>query len=120
MARKTPILLRVGPLTNEVYAVHDYTMVKRPGLDPMVQVKGNGKQSVQADYDALVLTELIGEHAPDIMEILDGAMKGYYTLENPMPESEVLQVRAFRQKLEAMIERHNARHPEGRSDDVVS
>lgn len=107
--RKTPVRLTRGPLTGGVFALTNYKVVRRPGLADWYEARADGKRDVTADFDALALEELIGNHASDIAEILDGVAKGWYSDDNPMPEHEQLQVRAFRKALVTMIERHNAR-----------
>lgn len=108
MPRKTPILLRRGPMSGAVVAVHRYTRTSVNGRD-IVKAALDGKQDVTADFDALCLDELFGEDAPDIVGVLDGAADG-----ETLAEDERRQVRAFRERLRAMAERHNARQEEAK------
>jgi hypothetical protein len=65
-------------------------------------LKATGKDDVTADFDALVLETLLDPDSPDIVEMLDGAARG---IELTEPERE--QIRTFRERLVALIERHN-------------
>lgn len=97
--RKTPILLRRGPLSGEVMAIYRYRKVvvnERELLDV------SAKQSVQSDYDCLVLQELLDPDAPDIVGILDGVADG-----EQLDDEQRRQVRAFRERLRTMVERWN-------------
>jgi hypothetical protein len=98
--RKTPILLRRGPFTGEVYAIYRYRRAAR-GRDV---IEAQAKQAVTADYDALVIMELVDDGAEDIVGILDGVADG-----KMLTEDERVQVRIFRERLRALVERHNAR-----------
>jgi hypothetical protein len=97
--RKTPILLRRGPLSGEVMVIHRYTKARGGEI---IKAALDGKQSVQADYDALVLTELLDPDAPDMVSILDGVADG-----ESLTDEERAQVRAFRERLKVMVLRHN-------------
>jgi hypothetical protein len=99
MARKTPILLRRQTLGREVVVVHAYSV--RDGI-----AHENGKHSVQADYDSLVLEELIYDGAQDAIAILAGVARG-----EVLTDFERIQVRRLRDRLHAIAERHNARVP---------
>jgi hypothetical protein len=102
--RKTPILLRRTMLSNEVMALYRYRRKRLPsGLD-VIDCGHSGRQSVQADYDVLVLTELVDEGADDIVSILDGVADG-----ESLTDEERAQVRTFRERLRSLVERHNAR-----------
>lgn len=68
--RKTPILLRPGGLSGEVYALYRYT--RKTLENGRTVLDATGKQSVQADFDALLLEILIVDDTPDIVGILDG------------------------------------------------
>lgn len=109
-ARKTPILLRRGPLSGEVMAVFRYTLKTIRGRE-VIDAGMNGKQSVQADFDVLVLEELLDPDAQDIISILDGVADG-----ESLTDDERAQVRAFRERLKAIAERHNAGPHGGESE----
>jgi hypothetical protein len=110
MARKTPILLRRGLLTGDVVAVHRYSRETLPNGVEVLKAHHDGKQSVAADYDALVLEELLAAGAEDIVGILDLVADGANrALTNPQRD----QVRCLRERLRAIAERHNER-TEGR------
>jgi MoxR-like ATPase len=96
-ARKTPILLRPGPLSGRIWALTRYRRTGRA-----VQVIGDGREDVTADFDALVC-ELLLDPAPRIIEQLDGAARG---MELTSEERE--EIHAFREALVAIVERHNA------------
>jgi hypothetical protein len=55
-ARKTPILLRRGPLTGKVMALHRYTRKTVRGRD-LIEAALDGKQDVSHDFDALMLVD---------------------------------------------------------------
>lgn len=86
-------------MSGEVQAIHRYA--RRDGI---IVAAHDGKQSVQADYDALVLEELFADDAPDIVGILDGVADG-----QQLSDEECHQVRQFRERLKAACLRHNAR-----------
>lgn len=96
--RKTPILLRKGPLSGTIQAIYRYTH------QPNGVIRATGKQDVQADFDHLLLDELIPDSKSSIVAELDGAARG---LELNETEREV--IREFRERLIVVIERHNAR-----------
>jgi hypothetical protein len=98
-ARKTPVLLRRGPLSGGINALTNY---RRKNGGAVLQAAENGKHDVTADFDALVLEGLLDPDSPDIVLALDGAAKG---MELDAGERE--QIRAFRERLIALIERHN-------------
>lgn len=99
--RKTPILLRRGPLSGRVEALTSYRYLNGGRT---LKVLGDGKHDVTSDFDALMLEELFADDAPDIVSILDGAADG-----EVLTDEERAQVRAFRERLRAACERHNAR-----------
>lgn len=99
--RKTPILLRRGGLTGDVYAIYRYTRKTVRGRDV---IDAHAKQPVTADFDALVCMELLDDGAEDIIGILDGVADGKL-----LNEGERGQVREFRERLRVLVERHNAR-----------
>jgi hypothetical protein len=99
--RKTPILLRRGPFSGEVYAIYRYRRKVVRGRDV---IDAQAKQAITADYDALVLMELVDDGAEDIVGILDGVADG-----KMLTEDERVQVRTFRERLRALVERHNVR-----------
>jgi len=103
MPRKTPILLRPSPLTGSVMALHRYTRREVHGRE-LLQAAVDGKQDVTSDFDAIVLETLLDPDSPDIVGILDGIADG-----EAINAEEQAQVRAFRERLKALIERHNAR-----------
>lgn len=98
--RKTPVLLREAPsgrinaLTN-----YRYRYVKGAGV---LQVVGDGKHDVTADFDALICEHFLND-CPDIVAQLDGAPKAM-----ELTPSERREIRVFRRKLIEIIERHNA------------
>jgi hypothetical protein len=98
-----PILLRRGPLSGRVMAVYRYTR-EQVGNREILRAHFEGKQDVSSDFDALVLEELVDDGADDIVGILDGAADG-----EVLTDEECVQVRVLRERLKAMIERHNAR-----------
>lgn len=103
MARKTPILLRRGPMTGRIVALHRYTR-RQVGDTEILKAALDGKQDVSSDFDALVLMELVDNGAEDIVGILDGVADG-----QELNDEERGQVRVLRERLKTMIERHNAR-----------
>lgn len=72
----------------------------RNGFQTLV-VSTNGKHDVTADFDAIVMQTLL-DPAPNIVGILDGVADG-----EPLTADERAEVRAFRESLRAMVERHN-------------
>ena len=103
MGRKTPVLLRRAPLTGRIMVLTNYRWVKGGKI---LSVVGDGKHDVSADYDSLVLTELIDNGADDIVATLDGVADG-----QEITDAERYECRVLRERLKEMIERHNARHP---------
>ena len=103
MPRKTPVLLRRGPLSGGVNALLRYTRTERNGRELL---RASEKQDVSADFDTLMLEELFGpeDDSPDIVGILDGAADGQL-----LTAGEKAQVRAFRERLRVVCERHNER-----------
>jgi hypothetical protein len=101
VARKTPILLRRGPVSGRVNALTNYRYVNG---GKTIHVVGDGKHDVSGDFDVLVLMELVDDGAEDIVGILDGVADG-----QTLTDAERGQVRTFRERLRAMVERHNAR-----------
>ena len=101
--RKTPILLRRGPVSGRVNALTRYSRLQRNGHE-LLKAATDSKHDVSADFDALMLEELFGDDSPDIVAILDGVADGQL-----LTADEKAQVRAFRERLRAACERHNAR-----------
>jgi hypothetical protein len=103
MTRKSPILLRRGPLTGKVMAIYRYTRkphsAERGGL---IVAANDGKQDVTADFDALVLEGLLDPDSPNIVGILDGVADGQF-----LTADEKAEVRAFRERLRGLVVRHN-------------
>lgn len=99
--RKTPILLRRAPVSGGIVALHRYTRKTIRGRD-VLDAGFDGKQDVTADFDALVC-ELLLNPAPKIIEQLDGAARGM-----ELTDGEREEVRAFREALCVIVERHNA------------
>lgn len=100
--RKTPILLRRAPVSGEIMALYRYTRKTVRGRD-VIDAGFDGKQSVSGDFYVLACQELLDPDAPDIVGILDGVADG-----QALTDEERIQVRAFRERLKAMVERHNA------------
>jgi hypothetical protein len=102
-ARKNPILLRRAPLMGGVSALTRYKWVEKDGNPhALLQVVGDGKHDVTADFDALVC-EMLLDDSPDIAGILGGVADG-----QRLSDDECQQVADFRRNLVAIIERHNA------------
>lgn len=101
--RKTPILLRRAPMSGDIVALYRYTRKTIRGRE-VLDSGIDGKQSVQADFDVLMLEALLDPDSPDLAGILDGVADG-----EKLNDGEREQVRAFRERLVAIIERHNAR-----------
>ena len=99
--RKTPVLLRRGPVSGDVVALLRYSYANVRGGEIL---KAHDKQDVTADFTALMLEQLIDPDAPDIVGILDGVADGQL-----LTAEEKAQVRAFRERLAAACERHNTR-----------
>lgn len=102
MARKTPVLLRRGPMSGRINALTNY----RSLANGVIRVAGDGKHDVSSDFDHLMLEELYGKEddSPDIIRILDGVAQ-----DDRLTNDEIAQVRAFHDRLKAIVERHNAR-----------
>jgi hypothetical protein len=96
--RKTPVLLRRGPISGNINALLRYREVE----DGVLHVAS--KHDVTADYTALMLEELLDPDSPDIAAILDGVADG-----EELTEEQRTQVRSFRERLVVVIERHNTR-----------
>ena len=96
-ARKTPILLRKAPLSGGINVLTNYRRVGK-----VIRSATDGKHDVTADFDALVLEELLNPDATGITAALDGAARGM-----TLDASERKEVRVFRNRLVALIERHN-------------
>lgn len=109
MPRKTPILLRPLPLSGGVAVLTRYTRSQGPNGE-ILKAALDGKQDVTADFDAIVLETLLDPDSPDIVGILDGVADG-----ESINAEEQAQVRAFRERLKALVERHNARLEERRA-----
>jgi hypothetical protein len=101
-ARKTPILLRQGPLSGRIYALTRYQRKPLKNGGYTMAVIGDGREDVTADFDALVCEHLLDD-APDICAILDGAADG-----QRLTDDECQQLANFRKALVAIVERHNA------------
>jgi hypothetical protein len=99
MPRKTPVLLRPAPLSGGVMALTRYSW--RNGGQMLVAATG-GKHDVTADFDAIVMRTLLDPDSPNIVGILDGVADGAV-----LAADERAEVRAFRERLRAMVERHN-------------
>lgn len=99
--RKTPVLLRRGPLTGDVMALLRYTRKTVRGREVL---DASSKQDVTADFDALMLEGLLDPDARDIVSILDGVADG-----QELTDDERAQVRVFRERLAAFCVRHNTR-----------
>lgn len=120
MARKTPVLLRRAPISGGVNALTNYRWSKDKSF---LKAIGDGKHDVTAGFYALMLQELLdGEgHAervasqptPDIIAILDGVADG-----DELTEAQRGQVRAFRERLRAIVEDHNQRIESGELADA--
>lgn len=103
--RKTPILLRKGPMSGRIEAIYRYSRKIVRGRDVIV---AHGKQDVTADFDVLLLQELIPDAESSIVAELDGAARGI-----ALNEEERAVVRDFRERLVVVIDRHNARSADG-------
>lgn len=111
--RKTPVLLRRGPLSGRINALTRYT--EKGGT---IRVADGGKHDVSGDFAVLACQTLIDEgygydDAPDIAAILDGVADGH-----ELKDGERKQVRAFRERLVVLMEDANEHTAsgEGRSD----
>lgn len=115
-ARKTPVLLRRGPVSGNIQALTRYTRRVEAGTikgkkREILRAATDGKHDVTADFDALVLENLLdGDGAahnawpasPDIIAILDGVAD-----DDVITAEQRAQVRGFRERLKLQIERHN-------------
>lgn len=102
MSRKTPVLLREGPLTGTIQALTRYTRKTVRGRE-VIQAATEGKHDVTADFDALVLETLLGDDCPDMAATLDGAARAM-----SLDASELEELGRLRERLVALIERHNS------------
>lgn len=99
--RKTPILLREGPISGAIHALYRYKWKTLDNGHRVIESGLNGKWDVTADFDALVC-ELLLEPAPDIISILDGVARDL-----PLDDGERMRAEAFRSALVRLVERHN-------------
>lgn len=108
--RKTPILLRRGPVSGRVMALTNYRIDEKLGV---ARVIADGKHEVTGDFYELMLRELIdgadhcGDHregTPDIVAILDGAADG-----EELSDEHRAQLREFRERLRDIVVAHNER-----------
>ena len=100
-ARKTPILLRRGPISGRINAVFRYTKQNNNGIE-LFRAATDGQQDVTADFDALVLEMLFDPDSPRIIEQLDGAAIGA-----DLTYEERKEISKFRARLIEITERHN-------------
>jgi hypothetical protein len=98
--RKTPVLLRQAPLSGGVVALTRYTRTQDGAV---LKAATDGKHDVTADYDALTLEYLLDPDAQDVMAALDGAARGM-----ELDDGEKAEISALRERLKAIIERHNS------------
>lgn len=104
--RKTPVLLRRGPISGDIHALLRYTRTHGPRGEIL---KSSDKQTVTADFDALVMEILFGDGhdgppCPDIVYLLDKAAAG----EALLPDERV-QMDGFYTRFRKLVERHNDR-----------
>jgi hypothetical protein len=104
--RKTPILLRRGPVSGQVMALYRYTRKTVRGRE-VLDAGMNGKQSVHEDFETLALEWLMNDGAEDIVAILDGASQERWTPD--FTDAERAQVRVLHDRIKAACERHNER-----------
>lgn len=99
MPRKTPILLRRGPISGNIHALLRYKLT----ADVLVAYE---KQDVSFDFYHLALEEMFGadDECPDIIGILDGVADG-----EVLNDREKAQVRRFHDHFRAMVVKHNER-----------
>jgi hypothetical protein len=102
-ARKTPILLRRSPLTQQVVALHRYTRKIVRGCE-VLDTGMDGKQDVTTDFETLALMWLMDDGAENIVSILDGVADG-----QPLTVEERAEVRVLRERIREACERHNDR-----------
>jgi hypothetical protein len=108
MARKTPIRLSRAPITGRVMVLTRYSVIERNGRE-VFKAALDGKHDVTADFDSLMLDELMADDAPDMVAILDGVAGGH-----ELSDNQRRQVSSFERRLRAACERHNARVSERR------
>lgn len=99
--RKNPVVLRKGPMSDNIYAITNYRMING---GKTLSVVGDGKHDVSSDYDSLVLDELLDYGADDIVAILDGVIR-----QQKLSADELLQVENFHERLKNLVDRHNKR-----------
>lgn len=102
-ARKTPVLLRVAPLSKRINALTNYRHTEGSNGADIIVAATNGKHDVTADFDAIVLEMLLDPDAKSIVEQLDGAARGM-----KLTKADRAEIAAFRERLIAIIERHNS------------
>jgi hypothetical protein len=108
--RKTPILLREGPLSGRVAAITRYTRTQFNGRDV---IRAIDKYDVNDDFETLMLMRLFGDpkrDCPDIVAILDGAAEG-----EKLNDGERTQLRVFHDRLRELVLRENDRIDERKS-----
>ena len=108
MTRKTPIRLFPGSLSDRVFVWTRYT-VNDEGL---FKAASDGKHDVTADFDALFLATVLDPDSHDLTGALDGVARGM-----ELNDEERAQVAAFRERLVAVIERHNAHLADSSQED---
>ena len=101
--RKTPILLRRGPISGCVYAMHRYVR-KVVGDTEIIDAGLHGKQDVSSDFDALVLMELL-DGAPNGVPLLERCAQGF-----AVGSAGQVELTRLHRNLVAVVDRHNARH----------
>lgn len=112
--RKTPILLRPGGLTGGCWALYRYSRKTIRGRE-VIECGSGGKQDVTADFDRMLLHELMPDAGCSIVAELDGAAQGM-----ELDDDERKVIREFRERLITIIERHNAcldSSPSGRTEE---
>lgn len=102
--RKTPVLLRRGPLSGNINVLLRYTRLDGPRGEIL---KSSDKQDVTADFDALVMEILFGDGhdgppCPDIVYLIDKAAAG-----EPLNPDERVQMDGFCTRFKKLVERHN-------------
>lgn len=102
--RKAPVLLRRSPVSDKIVVLTRYGRVKTSSDREILQAATDGKHDVTADFDYLLLEALLDPDSPDMAEILDGVADRI-----EITDDERAQVRAFRERLVEVIERHNER-----------
>jgi hypothetical protein len=101
--RKTPILLRVGPVTGRVQALTRYSYKKVRGAE-VLEAHTDGKYDVHDDFQEVLLEMLMPDSESDLMAALDGAAQGM-----DLNEAERTEIREFRGRMIKIIEAHNER-----------